>query len=144
VANYQDIEISEIDFISEPDRYKLDDFQVYQNAREFRKRVYVNVNQLPEKEKYQLTSQMRDAIISITNNIAEAHGRWHYKESIQFCRIARGSTEEVIDDLNICIDEHYYDVDECTHLKKSGYELVKKINGYIAYLNKQRNQYKKT
>jgi len=143
VANYQDIEISEIDFISEPDRYKLDDFQVYQNAREFRKRVYVIVNQLPEKEKYQLTSQMRDAIISITNNIAEAHGRWHYKESIQFCRIARGSTEEVIDDLHICIDEHYYDVDECTHLKESGYELVKKINGYIAYLNKQRNQYKK-
>lgn len=33
---------------------------------------------------------MRDAIISVTNNIAEAHGRWYYKESIQFCRIARG------------------------------------------------------
>lgn len=56
----------------------------------FRKRVYHIINQLPEGEKYNLTSQMRDAIISVTNNIAEAHGRWHYKESIQFCRIARG------------------------------------------------------
>lgn len=142
MADYQDIEISEIDFISEPDRYMLDDFQVYQNAREFRKKVYVIVNQLPEKEKYQLTSQMRDAVISITNNIAEAHGRWHYKESIQFCRIARGSTEEIIDDLNICIDENYYNTDQCKHLKESGYELVRKINGYISYLNKQRNQLK--
>ncbi|MCH8011164.1 MAG: four helix bundle protein [Candidatus Marinimicrobia bacterium] len=100
------------------------------------------INQLPEGEKYNLTCQMRDAIISITNNIAEAHGRWHYKESIQFCRIARGSTEEIIDDLNICIDENYYDIEQCTHLKETGYELVKKINGYIAYLNLQRNQYK--
>lgn len=85
---------------------------------------------------------MQDAIISVTNNIAEAHGRWHYKESIQFCRIARGSTEEIIDDLNICIDENYYDIKQCTHLNETGYELVKKINSYIAYLNKQRNQYK--
>ena len=144
MADYQDIEISKIDIISEPDRYRLDDFEVYQHAREFRKRVYIIINQLPEKEKYQLTSQMRDAIISVTNNVAEAHGRWHFKESIQFCRIARGSTEEIIDDLNICIDEHYFDVDKCTHLKESGYELVKKINGYIAYLNKQRNQYNKS
>lgn len=144
MADYQDIEISKIDIISEPDRYRLDDFEVYQHAREFRKEVYIIINQLPDKEKYILISQMRDAIISVTNNIAEAHGHWHYKESIQFCRIARGSTEEIIDDLNICIDEHYYDVIECTHLKESGYELVKKINGYIAYLNKQRNRFKKS
>lgn len=142
MADYQDIKIDEIDFISEPDRFRLDDFEVYKHAREFRKRVYHIIKQLPEEEKYNLTSQIRDAIISVTNNIAEAHGRWHYKESIQFCRVDRGSTEEIIDDLNICIDEKYYDVEQCTHLKETGYELVKKINGYIAYLNKQRNQYK--
>lgn len=143
MADYKDIEVAEIDFISEPDRYRLDDFEVYKHSRVFRKRVYRIINQLPEEEKYNLTSQMRDAIISVTNNIAEAHGRWHYKESIQFCRIARGSTEEIIDDINICIDENYYDIEQCKHLKEDGYELVKKINGYIAYLNKQKIQHGK-
>ncbi len=140
MIDYQDAEVTNIGFISEPDRFKLDDFEVYILAREFRKSVYIIINQLPEEEKYQLTSQMRDAIISVTNNIAEAHGRWHYKESIQFCRIARGSTEEILDDLNICIDEKYYDIKQCSHIKEIGYELVKKINGYIAYLNKQKSQ----
>ncbi len=140
MADYQDIEVAEIDFISEPDRFRLEDFEVYQLAREFRKRVYPIIKQLPEEEKYSLTNQMRDAIISVSNNIAEAHGRWHYKESIQFCRIARGSAEEIIDDLNICIDEDYYDKKHCERLKETGYELVKKINGYIAYLNKQNSQ----
>lgn len=92
---------------------------------------------MPEKEKYTLTSQMRDAVISVTNNMAEAQGRWHYKETIRFCRSARGSTEEIIDDLNIGIDENYYDNGQCRHLKETGYELVKKINGYIAYSSKK-------
>lgn len=141
MTEYKIPKINEKEYISEPDRYRLDDFEVYLLARKFRKKVYVIINQLPSDEKYNLTSQMRDAIISVTNNIAEAHGRWHFKESIQFCRIARGSTEEIIDDLNICIDQNYYDIEKCLKYKDAGYELVKKINSYIAYLNKQRNQH---
>lgn len=137
---YKSIKVTKTGFISEPDRFRLDDFEVYKLARVFRKKVYPVINQLPEKEKYQLTSQMRDAIISVTNNIAEAHGRWHYIESIQFCRIARGSTEEILDDLNICIDERYYEIKQWSQIKEIGYELVKKINGYIAYLNNQKSQ----
>jgi len=143
MTEYKEIESSDFGSIKDSDRFKLDDFEVYQLARRFRKNVYVIINQLPKNEQYNLTSQMRDAIISVTNNIAEAHGRWHYKESMQFCRIARGSTEEIIDDLNICIDQNYFDEKKCQKLKDHGYELVKKINGYIAYLNKQRAQYTK-
>ncbi|MFQ6677040.1 MAG: four helix bundle protein [Fidelibacterota bacterium] len=79
---FKDIEVTKTGFISEPDRFRLDDFEVYKLAHRFRKKLSPMINQLPEKEKYKLTSQMRDAIISVTNNIAEAHGRWHYKESM--------------------------------------------------------------
>ena len=123
--------------ISEADRFRLDDFELYNLAREFRQKVYVIINQLPPKERYVLESQMRDAIVSVTNNIDEAQCRWHFKESIQFRRIARGSTGEIIDDLNICIDENYYDINECEAIKQNGFEVIRKTNGYIAYLNNQ-------
>src|ERR1700688_1260086 len=93
----------------EDSRYKLDDFELYRHAREFRRKVYHLIKKLPREEKYCLDGQMRRAAVSITNNIAEGRGRWHYQENIQFCRIARGSIDEILDDLNTCIDERYGD-----------------------------------
>ncbi len=137
MAEYVEPYRTQANEIRETTHYRLDDFELYKLAREFRKSMYRVVKELPLEEKYTLCTQMRDASISISNNIAEGHGRWHVKETIQFCRIARGSVEEVIDDLNICIDEGYYDEVECQRHKDSAYELIKRINGYIAYLRKR-------
>jgi len=117
-------------------RFKLDEFELYKIAREFRKRVYRLIKQLPSEEKYALANQMRRAAISVTNCVAEGHGRWHYRENIQYCRMARGSTDELIDDLNICIDEGYGDQTLVAELKTEAYTLIRRINGYIAYLRK--------
>jgi four helix bundle protein len=122
--------------MSGENKYKLDDFELYKAAREFRKKVYKIIKKLPGEEKFALSPQMRRAVISITNNIAEGHGRWHYQENMQFCRISRGSVEEVIDDLNICIDEKYFHEDELENLKSEAYNLIEKINSYISYLKK--------
>jgi len=121
-------------------RYKLEDFELYKIAREFRKKVYQVIKRLPEEEKFALSPQMRSAIISVTNNIAEGHGRWHFQENIQFCRISRGSVEETIDDLNICIDERYFPEEELEELKLEGYNVIERINGYISYLKKQKEK----
>ncbi len=64
--------------------------------------------------------------------------RWHYQENIQFCRIARGSIDEILDDLNTCVDERYGDTTQVEELKLDGYALIRRINGYIAYLRKTR------
>jgi four helix bundle protein len=116
--------------------YRLDDFELYLKAREFRKKVYVVIKKLPPEEKFARGLQMRKAVISVTNNIAEGHGRWHYQENIQFCRISRGSVEEIIDDFNICIDENYCLGVDFNLLKVEAYDLIKRINGYILYLKK--------
>ena len=122
--------------MSDESRYKLDDFELYKTAREFRKKIYKLIKKLPVEEKFALSPQMRRAAISITNNIAEGHGRWHWQENMQFCRISRGSVEEVIDDLNICIDEEYFPETELENLKSEAYNLIEKINSYISYLKK--------
>ncbi len=55
---------------------RLDNFGLYQKARKFRQNVYKLIKQLPLEERYCLDQQMRRAIVSVTNNIAEGHGRW--------------------------------------------------------------------
>ena len=50
-------------------RFRLDDFELYNIARQFRKRVYCLVKQLPPEEKYALACQMRRAALSVANNI---------------------------------------------------------------------------
>jgi len=119
-------------------RYKLEDFELYKMAREFRKKLYDLIKRLPKEEIYVLVPQMKRAALSISNNIAEGHGRWHFQESIQFCRVSRGSVEEIIDDLNVCLDEKYFDESEIIPLKDESYSLIERINGYISYLKKQK------
>ena len=112
----------------------FEDLEIYKSAREFRKKIYSLAKQLPEYEKYNLANQMQRAAVSLTNGIAEGHGRFHYQENIQFLRQSRGSLKELIDDINVCIDENYADLNRLDNLKKEGYELLKKLNGYIKYL----------
>ncbi|MBL7073886.1 four helix bundle protein [candidate division KSB1 bacterium] len=63
-------------------KYRLDDFELYKLARKFRQKVFKLIKQLPPEERYCLNPQMRKTIVSVTNNIAEGHGRWHYLENI--------------------------------------------------------------
>src|SRR5439155_21620011 len=92
----------------------------YQVPREFRIALYRVAKHLPESEKFGLASQIRRAAVSLTNNIAEGHGRYHYLEQIKFMLQSRGSLEELIDDLNICVDENYLPEVEIAPLKENG------------------------
>jgi four helix bundle protein len=118
--------------------YGFEDLEVYKAAREFRKKIYLLIKRLPAEEKHNLLAQMTRAATSLTKNIAEGHGRFYYQENIQFLRQARGSLEELVDDLNICIDEKYFPDDELQSLKREGYDLLHRINGYVAYLRKRK------
>jgi four helix bundle protein len=116
----------------------FEDLESYQLAREFRKEIFKLIKLLPEEEKYNLASQMRRAATSLTNNIAEGHGRFHYQENIQFCRQSRGSLSELIDDLNLCNDEGYFPDKYLSELKNHAYRLNQCINGYIGYLRNRK------
>ena len=112
----------------------FEDLEVYQVAREFRKAVYRMAKRLPEEEKFRLASQIRRAAVSLTNNIAEGHGRFHFLEQIKFTLQARGSLEELLDDLNVCEHEAYLAAQESETLKQEGWRVHKLINGYIRFL----------
>jgi len=124
---------------AEPKRYRtFEDLEAYQFAREFRKKMYEVNRRLPSFEKFELGSQIRRAAVSLTNNIAEGHGRFHYLDQIRFCLHARGSLEELIDDLNICADESYLTGSEIDSLKEQGWCVHRLLNGYIRWLRERK------
>ena len=115
----------------------FEDLEVYQVAREFRKAMYRVAKRLPQEEKFGLTSQIRRAAVSLTNNIAEGHGRFHFLEQIKFMLQSRGSLEELLDDLNVCEDEAYLPIQEIESLRQDGWRVHKLINGYIRFLRRR-------
>jgi four helix bundle protein len=124
---------------TEQPRYRtFEDLEAYQVAREFRKAMYRVNRRLPDFEKFELGSQIRRASVSVTNNIAEGHGRFHYLEQIKFCLNARGSLEELLDDLNVCEDESYLPIAEIGELKDHGWRVHKLLNGYMRWLRERK------
>src|SRR5438552_811108 len=112
----------------------FEDLEVYKGAREFRKAMYAVTRRLPDFEKYELGSQVRRAAVSLTNNMAEGHGRFHYPDQIRFFLHSRGSLEELVDDLNTCLDENYLSSDQVAKLKEQARGVLILINGYLRYL----------
>lgn len=125
----------------EPDGRKFETFEdmdVYKVAREFRVAMYAVSRRLPDFEKYELASQIRRAAVSLTNNIAEGHGRFHYLDQIKFMLQSRGSAQELIDDLNVAQDEKYLPPSEISQLKERGWHAIRVLNGYLRWLRQRK------
>jgi four helix bundle protein len=94
----------------------------------------------PNDEKFALVDDMKRAARSTTHNLAEAFGRFHFQENVQFCRISRGSLYELIDQLITSKDDGYITSGEY----EKGRSLISKalplLNGYINYLSKQKDK----
>ncbi|MDQ5928248.1 MAG: hypothetical protein QG594_22 [Bacteroidota bacterium] len=115
----------------------FEDLECWKAAREIRIFVAQSIIlKFPVDEKYALTSQLRRSSRSVSDNIAEGYGRFNYQENIQFCRIARGSLSESLNQVITARDENYID-DDLLQQFRERFEKTKAIlNGYINYLVK--------
>lgn len=91
---------------------------------------------LPSDEKYRLKDQIVRASRSVTNNIAEGFGRYHYLENVQFCRQSRGSLSELEDHLLIAVEENFILKEDFSQLQVQINTCTALLNGYINYLNR--------
>lgn len=115
----------------------FEDLECWKAAHELRIFVSQNIlSKFPNDEKYALTSQLKRSSRSVSDNIAEGFGRYHYQENIQFCRIARGSLTESLNQVITALDENYIEEDLLQKFRER-FERTKAIlNGYINYLAK--------
>lgn len=72
----------------------LDDLEVYKVAMQIGEEVWAVVDSWEVFPKKTIGVQFCDAADSIAANIAEGHGRFHFKENKNFCFYARGSLLE--------------------------------------------------
>ncbi len=118
----------------------FEDLDVWNEARKYRKVISELVKKFPMEAKYKLVNQLTRSARSITANIAEGYGRFHYQENIQYCRQARGSLMETLDHL-ICANDECYIDDSALQKYREHYSLILKLlNGYIAFLKRKKEE----
>lgn len=101
-------------------------FKVWQKARKFTADLYTLTKAFPEDEKFGITSQIRRATISITNNIAEGCGRNSDKQLVQFLHYSYGSAVEV-ENLLILVADIKLSNDNIDQLYKDLIEIQKML-----------------
>lgn len=111
------------------------DLPVYKICRNFRKKVAVIARKnFPKSEDFLLKSQILDSSRSITANIAEGFGRFHYQENIPFCRLSRGSLDETLEHMITAYDDKYITKEILSEINRDYKECLKQLNSYIKHL----------
>lgn len=130
-------------------KYSFEKLEVWNDARNLVKMIYLQTDNFPEKERFGLSSQMQRAAVSIVSNIAEGVSRSSVKEKIRFVELAYGSLMELYCQLYVSVDLDYLTPDTFTLIKAEIDKIANKANAlkrsFIKQLNdstiKQLNRY---
>ena len=118
--------------------------EVWKQARMLVKDIYAITKKFPDDERFGLTNQLRRAAVSVPSNIAEGCGRNHYKDSIQFFFVARGSLYEIETQLILSSDLEFISVNDFQEISEKLTRCKKLLNGFINYFQNLSDQQRTT
>jgi four helix bundle protein len=118
----------------------FEDLEAWKSGRELRIFVFRQIVPiLKNLKEFELLDQIKRASRSVTHNIAEGHGRFHYLDNYRFCSQARGSLNEVLDQLITCHDDSLIS-DSLYHDGRVHFSKTLRIlNGYMSWLKRSAN-----
>ncbi len=114
---------------------RLEDLEVWKKARALSIQIYELTFTKPLSQDFRLRDQMRGAVGSIMDNIAEGFDRGGRLEFINSLGIAKGETGELKSQLYRCLDVKYISKKCFEKLYEHTDEVAKMIAGLIEYLN---------
>jgi len=114
------------------------DMPIWQNAIDIAEDIFKLTESLPKKEDYGLTSQLRRAALSISANIAEAYGRHHISDKINFYYFSRGSVTETQSHLEYANRVGYINKDKAEVLINRLSQIYNDINKIIVTFKNKR------
>ena len=116
---------------------KFEDLEIWQEARELAKEVYIISKETDLKTDFRFKEQIKASSGSVMDNIAEGFERDGNIEFRQFLSIAKGSAGESRSQIYRLYDYEYISVEKLDDLKTKYENLSGKIKNFITYLNKK-------
>ena len=116
---------------------KVEDLDIYQMAEDLSDSVWEICIKWDYFTKDTIGKQLVRAADSISVNLAEGHGRYHFNDRLKYCYYARGSLEEIKSWISKAIRRKLIktEISEINHAIEL---LPKKLNPYIRSIKKAR------
>ena len=113
--------------------FSFEKLEVWIEAKNFSKDIYMITAEFPETEKFGLISQLRRASISIASNIAEGSARKSFKDKAHFTTMAFGSSVEILNQLIISFELNFISKEDYLQLREQLESITNKLNALRNY-----------
>lgn len=110
------------------------DFEVYQKSLLLAKEIFLLMNKPAFEKEYGFKDQIKRAVVSISNNIAEGSEYNNNKQFIRFLKHSKGSCAEVRSMLILSRELNFCSEEETTKTIELSIEISKNLSKFIEYL----------
>lgn len=112
----------------------FEEFEVHKKGVLLTKQVFKILNKSSIEREFGFKDQIKRAVISITNNIAEGSEYNNNKQFIRFLKIAKGSCAEVRNMLILTKELEFCSQEEIQESLQLSVEISQNISKFIKYL----------
>jgi len=120
--------------------HTIEDLEVYRLAETFSDEIWFLVSEWDNFAKDTIGKQIVRSADSISANIAEGYGRYHYKENRNFCFFSRGSILETKGWLKKARNRNLITEDRFIVLFEKLQTVHLKLNTYLKFIGKSQVQ----
>ncbi|MGL2993805.1 four helix bundle protein [Flavobacterium sp. TSSA_36] len=113
----------------------FEEFEVYQKGILLAKLVFQIANKKEFEKEFGFKDQIKRAVISITNNIAEGSEYNNNKQLIRYLKISKGSCAEVRSMLVLSRELGFCSQTEIEESYKISVEISQNLSNFIKYLS---------
>ena len=113
----------------------IEEFEVHKKGVLLTKNIFILLNKPSLEKEFGFKDQIKRAVISITNNIAEGSEYNNNKQFIRYLKISKGSCAEVRNMLILAKELGFCTNDEIQESLNLSIEISQNISNFIKYLN---------
>ena len=115
--------------------YRFEDLEIWQLARKLYQKVSKLAEKLKKNHDYRFAEQIKSAMGSIMDNVAEGFERNSRLEFLNSLSIAKGECGELKSQFYRCLDDKYPTQKEFDEYYEGADKVSKKIATFVKYLN---------
>ena len=113
----------------------FEEFEVHKKGVLLTKKIYQLVKKPTFEKEFDFKSQIKRAVVSITNNIAEGSEYNYNKQFVRYLKISKGSCAEVRNMLILARELEFSSNDEIQERMVLSVEISQNISNFIKYLS---------